>query len=141
METISKIGRLFTIALIVFSFLIISSESSARKENSSDLKEFKITIERTNNGLKMQSEKNSAWIDLGFHLANNKPQAIDEFGMTQLENVSTTKDPQLADFLFTISISKDQITLTGLEGTAWNELSFSLEKNRKQSINQFGMTE
>ena len=141
METKSKIGKVFTIALIAFFGMTITSESSAQKESSTDLKEFKITIERTHNGLKMQSEKNSAWIDLGFHLANNKPQAIDEFGMTQIENVSTTKDPHLADFLFTISIKKDQVTLTGFEGTAWKELSFPLEKNGKQSINQFGMTE
>jgi hypothetical protein len=104
------------------------------------LKEFKITIEKTDNGLKLLSDKGSAWIDLSFSLAKDKPQAIDEYGMTQLGKVSTDKDPKLADYLFTITKTNEGITLTGVEGTAWKELSFSLEKNGRQAINQFGMT-
>ncbi|MGI6756962.1 MAG: hypothetical protein ACOX32_03500 [Bacteroidaceae bacterium] len=89
----------------------------------------------------MQSDKGSAWAELSFNLAKNKSQAIDEYGMTQLEEVSTNKDPKLADYLFIITKTKDGITLTGIEGTAWKELSFSLRKNSRQAIDQFGMTE
>lgn len=121
--------------------MTISSESLAQEKNSADLKEFKITIEKTDNGLKMQSDMGSAWIDLSFSLSNNRPQAIDENGMTQLGKVATNKDSKLADYLFTITKTKEGITLTGIEGTAWKELSFSLHRNGKQAINQFGMTE
>lgn len=122
--------------LFLFSFGLMAQEKSA-----ADLKDFKITIEKTADGIKMQSWDGSAWIDLGFSLSNNKPQAIDEFGMTSLGKVSPHKDSNLADFLFTITKKKDQIILTGIEGTAWKELSFPLAVNEKATINQFGMTE
>jgi hypothetical protein len=141
MKTKSKIERLLATTLIALFVMILSSESIAQEKTSADLKEFKITIEKTDNGLKLRSDNGSAWIDLSFSLADNKPQAIDEYGMTQLGSVSNNKDPKLADYLFTITKTKDGITLTGIEGTAWKELSFSLQKNARQAIDQFGMTE
>jgi hypothetical protein len=141
MKTKSNFKRLLTGSYIALVGLTVSLESSAQKPNAAELEEFKITIERTEQGIKMQSQEGSAWIDLSFHLASNKPQAIDEFGMTELGSVSPTKDPRLSDYLFTITKTKEGITLTGIEGTAWKELSFPLQKNGKQSINQFGMTE
>ena len=141
MTTKSNIVRFLTTTFIAFFVMTFNSESIAQEQNSNDLKEFKITIERTDNGLKLQSSKGSAWIDLGFSLVINKPQAIDEYGMTELGKVSTNKDPKLADYLFTITKTKDGITLTGIEGAAWKELSFSLQKNGRQAIDQFGMTE
>lgn len=141
METKSKNARLLTTTLIAMFVMTICLESIAQEKIPDDLKEFKITIEKTDNGLKMYSHKGSAWIDLSFSLANNKPQAIDEYGMTELGKESTNKDPKLADYLFTITKTKDGITLTGIEGTAWKELSFSLQKNGRQAIDQFGMTE
>lgn len=120
--------------------MAVSSKSIAQEQSSAHFKAFKITIEKTDKGLKMQSHKGSAWIDLSFNLAINKPQAIDEYGMTQLGEVSTNKNPKLADYLFKITKTKDGITLMGIEGTAWKELSFLLPQNGKQSIDQFGMT-
>lgn len=141
MNTRSRIERLLTTTLIALFVMAVSSESIAQDKISPDLKEFKITIEKTDNGIKMQSDKGSAWVDLSFSLTNNKPQAIDEYGMTQLGKVATNKDPNLADYLFTITRTKEGITLTGIEGTAWKELSFSLRENSRQAIDQFGMTE
>lgn len=136
----TKTAKLLTTTFIALFVMTVSSELIAEEKNSTDLKEFKITIEKTDNGLKMQSDKGSAWIDLSISLRNNKLQAIDEYGMTQLGKVATNKNPKLADYLFTITKTKDGVTLTGIEGTAWKELSFSLQKNRRQVIDQFGMT-
>lgn len=141
MKTKSNIERILSKTLIAFFAITFSSESMGQEEIPTDLREFEITIEQSDNGLKMQSSKGSSWINLGFSLDNDKPLAIDEYGMTELENVSTNKNLKLADYLFTIIKTKDGFTLTGIEGTAWKELSFSLPKNSKQSINQFGMTE
>ena len=132
---------LFTKSLIAAFLLTLSSEIMAQEQSSSDLKNFKITIEKTDNGLKMHSSEGSVWINLSFTLVYNKPQAIDEYGMTQLGKVSSNKDSKLADYLITITKTKDGISLTGIEGTAWKELSFTLSKNGKQMIDQFGMTE
>jgi hypothetical protein len=128
-------------SILVTIFCVFSFGLMAQEKGSSDLKDFKITIEKTADGIKMQSWNGSAWIDLGFNLSNNKPQAIDEFGMTRLGKVSTHKDSDLADFLFTIAKTKDGIELKGIEGTAWKELSFPLSVNGKSTINQFGMIE
>ncbi|MBP6398465.1 MAG: hypothetical protein KA340_11325 [Saprospiraceae bacterium] len=66
-------------------------------------------------------------------------QAIDEYGMTHPDYVSTEKDVQLADYLFTIVKTKNGVLLMGKEGTAWKELSFSLKPNAVQMIDQYGM--
>lgn len=141
MKIKSKIEKLLMKTLIVLFVVTVSSESIGQGKILTELKQFKITIEKTDSGLKMKSEKGSAWVNLSFSLSNNKPQAIDEYGMTQLGKVATNKDPELADYLFTITKTKDGITLTGIEGTAWKKLNLSLQKNDKQAIDQFGITE
>jgi hypothetical protein len=140
MKTKSKIEKLLIIALINLCLMTVSIASIAQKKISAKLKEFKIKIEKTDNGLKMHSDKGCAWTDLSFSLSNNQSQVIDEYGMTQLGKVATNKDPKLADFLFTITKTKEGITLTSIEGTAWKELSFTLKKNSSQTIDQLGMT-
>jgi len=107
---------------------------------TAELKDFKLIVEKTDNGIKMKSEKGSAWLDLSFSLNNYRPQAVDEYGMTNLKNVSENKDENLADFLLTITKTEDGIELKGIEGTAWTELKFSLTENKQQAFDQFGMT-
>ena len=141
MKTKPTMNSLFTNSFIAVFLLTLSSGLMAQNQNFSDVKDFKIKIEKTDNGLKMQSLKGSAWVDFSFSLPNDRPQIIDEYGMTQLDKVSTNKDANLADYLFTITKTKNGIKLTGIEGTAWKELSFTLTKNGQQMIDQFGMTE
>jgi hypothetical protein len=133
-----QIAIIPVVALSIFAFSI---KLIAQERGSTDLKEFKITIENTNNGIKMQSTKGSAWLETSFSLANDKSMAINANGMTELEEASHDKDSKLADYLFTIKKTKNGISLKGIEGTAWKELSFTLKINGKQSIDQFGMIE
>jgi hypothetical protein len=140
MKTKSKIERVLKMALIALCLITVSTASIAQEKISAKLKEFKIKIEKTDNGLKMHCDKGCGWTDLSFSLSNNQSQVIDEYGMTQLGKVATNKDPKLADFLFTITKTKEGITLTSIEGTAWKELSFTLKKNSSQTIDQLGMT-
>lgn len=141
MKTNSTFSKLFSQMLIAVCLFILSAEIRAQKLNNSALKSFEITIEMTDKGLKMHSSEGSAWIDLSFSLTADKPQAIDEYGMTSVGQVNSEKDPKLADYLFTITDTKDGITLAGIEGTAWKVLNFTLSDNGKQTINQFGMTD
>jgi len=141
MKTNSTFSKLFSQMLIAVCLFTSSSEIRAQKPNNSTLKGFEITIEKTDKGLKMHSSEGSAWIDLSFSLTAGKPQAIDEYGMTSVGQVNSEKDPKLADYLFTITDTKDGITLAGIEGTAWKVLNFTLSDNGKQAINQFGMTD
>lgn len=140
MKTKLNFKRLIQNLLITAFVLTASSELVAQDKKSTDLKDFKVVVEKTKNGIKLQSIKGSAWIDLTFNLKNDSPQAIDEYGMTELNNISPTKDSNLADFLFTITKTEKGIVLKGIEGTAWTDLNFSLAENGKQAIDQYGMT-
>ncbi|WP_420602335.1 hypothetical protein [Flagellimonas sp.] len=126
--------------LIATLFLAITSGLTAQEEKSADIKDFKVVIEKTDDGIKMQGVNGSVWSDLSFSLNKNRPQAIDEYGMTDLNKVSTNKDPRFTDFLFTITKTDHGIELKGIQGTAWSSLSFSLAENQKQAIDQNGMT-
>ena len=140
MKTRLKFKKLITNTLIAVFILTASSELIAQEKKSDNLKSFKVVVEKTDNGIKMQSVEGSAWVDLSFSISNDRPQAIDEYGMTELNKISSDKDSNLADFLFTITKTENGIVLKGIEGTAWTDLSFSLLKNGKQAIDQFGMT-
>lgn len=126
--------------LMAVIILAASSELIAQEKKPNDLKRFKVVVEKTEHGVKMQSVEGSAWIDLSFSINNDRPQAIDEYGMTELNEISSEKDSNLADFLFTITKKENGFSLMGIEGTVWTELSFSLAENGKQAIDQFGMT-
>lgn len=139
MKTKLNFTRLLLNLFITLFVITASSCLMAQEKKSTDLKDFKIVIEKTKNGIKMQSFKGSAWINLTFSINNNSTQAIDEYGMTTLDQISSEKDVNLADFLFTVSKTENGIALKGIEGTAWTDLSFSLSENGKQEINQFGM--
>lgn len=140
MKTRFKFKKLITNTLIAIFILTASSELIAQEKKSDNLNSFKVVVEKTNNGIKMQSVEGSAWVDLSFSISNDRPQAIDEYGMTELNKISSDKDSNLADFLFTITKTENGIVLKGIKGTTWTDLSFSLLKNGKQAIDQFGMT-
>ncbi len=140
MKTKLNFRKTNLILLILTISLMGCSSLKKTEQKSSELKDFKVIVEKTDNGIKMESVKGSAWIDLSFSLNNYRPQAVDEYGMTDLKKVSKNKDKNLADFLFTIIKTENGIELKGIEGTAWTELKFSLDENKKQAINQFGMT-
>jgi len=124
---------------IAVLFFMAGPALTARENNTPNLKAFKIVVEKTGTGIKMKSLEGSAWLDLLFSLNNYRPQAIDEYGMTALNAVSSNKDAGLADFLFTVTKTENGIELKGIEGTAWTELSFSLAENEKQAIDQNGL--
>lgn len=129
------------INLVIAAIFFTASSQLIAQEASADLKSFKISIENTNDGIKLTSLEGSAWTDLGFSLKNGKAQAIDEYGMTILNNVASLKDETLADFLFTITKSSTGLVLKGIEGTAWKDLNLSLALNQKQIINQLGIVD
>jgi len=140
MKTKINFKNLISNLLIVVFIATAGSGLVAQEKKSTDLKDFKIVVEKTKNGIKMQGIQGSVWIDLSFSLNYDRPQAVDEFGMTKLNEASSDKDSNYADFLFTITKTKNGIVLKGIEGTAWTDLSFSLAENGKQAIDQFGMT-
>lgn len=121
-------------------FLTTTSTAAFSQDKSSVLEEFKLTIEKTGDGINIIGLKGTAWANLTFSLKENQSQAVDEYGMAEL-NTPKTKDPNQVDFVFTISKSKEEVILTGIKGTAWSKLSFTLLKGEKQTIDQSGTAE
>lgn len=136
----STLKTLLTTSLTAALLLALSTGIMAQEQTSPDLSDFKITIKNTPDGIEMSSSEGSGWLDLSFTLANYQPQSIDEYGMTKLNEVCPIKDSNLADYLFTITKKNDGISLVGIEGTAWKDLSFTLPQYGVRTINQYGMT-
>ena len=139
MKTKLNFKQLIIDVLIVVFVLTASSELLAQEKKSTDLKDFKVLVEKTDNGIKMICENGCAWKELTYSINDYKPQAIDEYGMTELNKNSLDKDSNLTDFLFILTKTEKGIKLKGIEGTARTDLSFSLSKNKQKAIDQLGM--
>ena len=129
-----KVLLLISIGLFYFS---------AQAQNDINKYEnFELNIRTSNDQVVLISKKGSAWKKLTFS-TNNLPQAIDEYGMTELENEVNKRDKSdktLADYKFILNIEKGEIILKGLEGSVWKELTFHCTvKDCASRINEMGM--
>ncbi len=140
MKTISNL-TLTLFKLLLISFIFAGSNClMAQGVKSGDLQDFKLVVENTKTGFNMQSIEGTAWKNLSFNLSNDQAQAIDEYGMTDLEQVNPKKDTNLADFLFSITKTNKGVELKGIEGTAWETLSMALSfDGEKFIVDQFGI--
>ncbi|APG59832.1 hypothetical protein [Christiangramia salexigens] len=127
------------ILLISIGLFYISAQA---QNDSNKYENFELIIRTSNDQVVLTSKKGSAWKKLTFS-TNNLPQAIDEYGMTVLENKVNKREKSektLADYTFILNIEKDEIILKGLEGTVWKELTFPCADNDCDSkINEMGM--
>ena len=142
MKTSKKSGLL---QLMILTFIMIFSTSDlfAQENKEIQLTDFLLVVQNSdNNKIVMECKEGCAWKTLSYNLSDNsKPQAIDEYGMTDLNKVNPQEDAELSNFLFTIERKGNKLFFKGVEGTAWTELSFSLSPQEEQAINQMGMTE
>ena len=132
MKLLSRIGSLLTLS---FLLLLCTTNVKAQEEKRSAIADFHITIQNTPNGIALTSSKGSAWVTLEFTLPYDKPQAINEYGMTD-----PAKGLENGSYLFTITRTDSGIKLKGLQGTAWIDLGFTIPPNKTQSIDQLGMS-
>ncbi|SEA03157.1 hypothetical protein [Bizionia paragorgiae] len=139
MKTVPNFKALIKTVCISACLVLGSTELMAQDKNSQQPNDFRIIIEKSGNQIKMESDKGAAWVKLSLSPDNTTPQTIDEYGITDVNNVNSKKDPKLADFLFTITKTKNGVKLKGIEGTDWKDLEFSLIADQKQMINRSGV--
>ena len=126
------------LVLAIFIFIGILLPGCNLKDNL----KFRILVETTENGIKLTSEEGCAFKELSFTLMEGQSQSIDQFGMNTEQRAEKNKDKNLADFLFSIIKTKEGISLFGIKGTSWKELSFSCpESGCKQLIDENGMAD
>jgi len=118
--------------------LLFSINVTAQSKHDHLKKDFIITVEKTDTGVKMKCLKGCAWTDLSFSTNGKNAQAVDQFGMFNAQSQRQTPNPKLLDFEFSISKQNKTFTLNGLKGTKWQQLSFDL-KNNAQFFNSKGL--
>jgi hypothetical protein len=62
---------------------------------------------------------------------------LGSFNLAFSQSVIKNESPR---FLILIQTTKDGLKLTGQEGCAWKELTFTINQDNPQAIDQFGMT-
>jgi len=127
------------LAILALVFLLTAGVLP-QSDIATEDQDFKFIVERSNNVISLTGEKGSAWLELSFTLMNQQPQAVDEWGMTELDKGENHVNPNLANFLITISTDGNRIIMAGLEGTTWSELTFGLDEGKRQAVDQDGMT-
>lgn len=141
-----KSAKLHSIVMCMAFFVFLAgftSQITAQNQKESTIPNFLIEVQKTNNTVKLVCLSGCNWKELHYTTTNaNLLQAIDQYGMTELSKRDRIEvEGESNNFLFTIEQHNSTITLSGIEGTAWKELSFSCKLNRcKQTIDQFGMT-
>lgn len=126
------------VSMLLFLLVIgVYAPGHAQESTPSD---FKITIEPTRQGLKMESHNGSAWIDLEFNLGKNELRVVNQYGMTEEGKHISDRNPKFTNYLFAVQRTKNEIILTGIEGTVWKNLSLPVEIHEKVTIDKFGIS-
>ncbi len=139
-----KIKPLIKILIPAIFILIIlwfvSSNLIGKKITNSDFKDFEISITRSNDSLKLISHQGSEWTRLGLKLEKNVPKTIDTYGKVLSNNIQYNRNPNEAYYCITIKKTYyGSYKLSGIEGTYWNELYFSLDDGETKGINREGL--
>jgi hypothetical protein len=103
------------------------------EEEEIEISNFKIIVEKEGNKISLKCKKGCAWKNLDFDLKKNGVQAINKYGMTSMSKKSDS------DFLFLMTNKDKKLSLQSLKGTAWKGLEFSINKDEKRQINQYGV--
>lgn len=101
---------------------------------------FKILIQKTKDGYSMQCKQGCAWKGLSFNLNRFTSQYINALGVSGNPADKNEAPEGLANFHFKIKESGNQLKLTKLEGSIWEELSFSILEGETYQLTQNGVT-
>lgn len=131
------LSTLLVLPVLAILFYSFAEREYVEKEQSENLitenNSFLVFVEKNGNTLELRCESGCKWSHLVLE-PNSKPYIINDFGFSEGNTLDTDK------FAFSIKPNQSGVTLSGLKGTAWVDLAFSLPKNQKQAVNQLGMT-
>ncbi len=132
LKKMSVIPLLFGL-LFLLAERVEALESKTEIEPNSDIKSdvFLASVERDGNAIQLKCYNCKRWGNLTIPL--HKEYIITDFGFTNKNRISDA-----SEYAFTIKATKNNITFLGLKNTAWETLKFTLDKNKKQYLNEFG---
>ncbi len=117
---------------LLILLIVNSSNSYSQQQATNKLSDFIISISQNDKGVLLESSKGCAWKELKFE--TQKEQGVDNYGMSN--GYDSEKDLK---FYFTIVKTKTGLTLKGIKGVAWKELSFTVKKNKKYEVTKSGV--
>ncbi len=145
--------QLLIINIALCSVLVFGATNClfAQNEATKATSNFSIIIESNNDAIKLTCKKGCSWKELSLNLAVHESQEIDQSGMVSGEKAISAarrkynealakEDSSRATFSFTIKRIETGLSLEGLAGTAWQNLSFSCTESKcNKEIDQKGM--
>jgi hypothetical protein len=142
MKCIKQAYVTISIAFCTLLIMGLPSDIFAQNAKSSDISDFLIVVETTDDEIKLTCKKGCAWKNLSFNITSKKePQAIDQYGMAKLPRVDVKEDSKLFNFLITVEKTDDGLRFEGKEGTAWTKLSFNYpEEKWSKTISRYGVS-
>ena len=114
---------IFRFPALALLLILTSTNLIAQDELIEMPAEFKIKIESGKNTIKLTCLQGCNWKELHYRTTNvNILQAVNRFGMIDLNLREVVQSEDVNDFLFIIETEANSIKLKGLEGTAWKTL-------------------
>lgn len=138
MRFLAKAQFVSTSALLFIIFIFSLSEIHAQ-ETPEELKSFKIEISKEDSNIVMSCTEGCAWLESTYP-DDESYQALDAFGMTTL-NEERVKSQDLSDLLFLLIRTEDGVNIMSISGTAWTDLSLSLDSDQSFTFDQYGITD
>lgn len=100
--------------------------------------DYEIEMKKVGAEVSLSCTKGCNWEELSYNISGSV-QAINDFGMTNIQSDGSIEDNKKSTFLIMISRQADGFDLQGIKGTAWETLSFTLADGESQRINYYGM--
>ena len=100
---------------------------------------FKISITKNKDAYSMQCTEGCAWEELTFNLNRFTSQYINAFGVSGILPDKNETSDRLANFQFKMKEKSNQVQLTKLNGSHWEELSFSMQEGETYELTQNGI--
>ncbi|WP_299521127.1 M56 family metallopeptidase [Winogradskyella sp.] len=119
------------VAILFYSFAERKEVIKSVEDLETNL--FLVTVEKNNNTIELRCETGCKWSHITLE-PKATPYIINDYGFSNGSTIDSDK------FAFSIKPTEVGVELNGLNGTAWVDLAFSLRKNKRQAINQLGMT-
>ena len=139
MKNFKQTKHIIGINFFLLLILVFSADLTAQKSSSIKIYKFQILVETNEESIKLTGQEGCSFKELTYNIGLNRPQAIDQDGMTTLEMTKQGETKQRM-FLFTITKTDNGLNFEAFEGTSWKKLNFECPKNScSQIIDENGM--
>jgi len=126
----------------IFFLIFIAAASlscGSKKDKNKVSNDFRIKFVSLKDAVvKLECTQGCDWTELSWAKNNNRPQAINAYGLINNDEPVNLKD-DLPDFKFIIEPTDNGATLESLNGTNWRKLSFSCLNDCNQWVDYNGL--